>query len=92
MPSLLSTTVDFTESFGSRLRSACSALHGGAEVVGQNISILMPSPCYRDRHDGYIRHYLETGERRIIGHGRIVVGQRKDGSAFSHRTFRWAWR
>ena len=41
----------------------------------------MPSP-YRERHDGYIQHYLDTGERRIIGIGRIVVGQRKNGSTF----------
>jgi len=52
-----------------------------AEATGQNVNILMPSP-YRERHDGYIRHYLKTGERRIIGIGRIVVGQRKDGSTF----------
>src|SRR5262245_62874680 len=52
-----------------------------AEAIGRNVSILMPSP-YRERHDGYIQHYLETGERRIIGIGRIVVGQRKDGSTF----------
>jgi two-component system sensor kinase FixL len=52
-----------------------------AEAIGENVNILMPSP-YRERHDGYIQHYLETGERRIIGVGRIVVGQRKDGSTF----------
>jgi two-component system sensor kinase FixL len=51
------------------------------EALGQNVSILMPSP-YRERHDSYIRHYLETGERRIIGIGRVVVGRRKDGSTF----------
>ncbi len=51
------------------------------EVIGQNVSILMPSP-YHERHDGYIKTYLQTGEKRIIGIGRIVVGQRKDGSAF----------
>lgn len=51
------------------------------EAIGRNVSILMPSP-YRERHDGYIQHYLETGERRIIGIGRIVVGQRKNGSTF----------
>lgn len=52
-----------------------------AEIIGQNISILMPQP-YRDRHDGYVRNYLESGVKRIIGIGREVVGQRKDGSVF----------
>lgn len=51
------------------------------EVAGRNVSILMPSP-YREQHDAYIERYLSTGERRIIGIGRIVVGQRKDGSTF----------
>jgi two-component system sensor kinase FixL len=41
----------------------------------------MPSP-YREDHDGYIDRYLRTGERRIIGIGRVVVGQRSDGSTF----------
>ena len=51
------------------------------EVIGKNIKMLMPSP-YREEHDGYLQHYLETGERRIIGIGRIVVGEREDGSTF----------
>ncbi|HVZ50715.1 MAG TPA: PAS domain S-box protein [Pseudolabrys sp.] len=55
--------------------------HSAAEAVGQNVNILMPAP-YRDSHDGYINRYLATGERRIIGIGRVVVGQRKDGSTF----------
>lgn len=52
-----------------------------SEVIGQNVKILMPSP-YRESHDGYIHRYLSTGERRIIGIGRVVVGERKDGSTF----------
>src|SRR3712207_4449049 len=51
------------------------------DVVGQNVRILMPQP-YREQHDGYMHRYLTTGERRIIGIGRVVVGQRKDGSTF----------
>lgn len=51
------------------------------EVIGENIKILMPNP-YREQHDGYMHRYLRTGERRIIGIGRVVVGQRKDGSTF----------
>src|ERR1700756_5884284 len=52
-----------------------------AEAIGRNVSILMPSP-YRREHNGYMDRYRNTGERRIIGIGRIVVGERKDGSTF----------
>jgi len=51
------------------------------EVIGQNVSMLMPSP-YREQHDGHIQRYMHTGEKRIIGIDRVVVGQRKDGSTF----------
>ncbi|WP_082657562.1 MULTISPECIES: PAS domain-containing sensor histidine kinase [unclassified Sphingopyxis] len=52
-----------------------------AELLGVNVSRLMPSPD-RERHDAYIRRYLETGEKRIIGIGRVVFAERKDGSTF----------
>jgi len=51
------------------------------EIIGRNISMLMPQP-YRDRHDGYVRNYLTTGVRRIIGIGREALAQRKDGTVF----------
>jgi len=51
------------------------------EAIGQNVSVLMPSP-HREAHDGYLQRYYRTGERRIIGLGRVVVGERQDGSTF----------
>src|SRR5262252_4544194 len=55
--------------------------YSAAEVIGKNVKMMMPSP-YREKHDSYMARYLQTGERRIIGIGRVVVGQRKDGSTF----------
>lgn len=52
-----------------------------AEVVGENVSKLMPAPD-KDQHDAYIERYLATGVPRIIGLGRIVKGLRADGSTF----------
>ncbi len=55
--------------------------HLEAGIIGKNISTLMPEPD-RSKHDGYLRHHLETGERRIIGIGRAVTGMRSDGQQF----------
>ena len=58
--------------------------YSGSEVLGKNVKMLMPAP-YREGHDGYLQRYLTTGERRIIGIGRVVVGERRDGSTFPTR-------
>jgi two-component system sensor kinase FixL len=52
------------------------------EIIGKNIRLLMPTGD-RERHDGYLRRFNETGEARIIGIGRVVTGERKDGSTFA---------
>ena len=52
-----------------------------AQMLGQNVSSLMPQPD-RGSHDGYLGRYVTTGERRIIGIGRVVVGMRRDGTTF----------
>jgi PAS domain S-box-containing protein len=52
-----------------------------AEMLGHNVNMLMPEP-YRTQHNQYMQRYLRTGEKRIIGIGREVEGQRKDGTIF----------
>lgn len=86
--SILETTVDAIITIDPRgsiksFNKTAEKLFGypSKEVIGKNVKVLMPEP-YRAEHDDYMDHYLETGERKIIGIGREVTGRRKDGSTF----------
>ncbi len=58
--------------------------YSGPDVVGKNVSILMPSP-HAEKHNDYLARYLATGKRRIIGRGREVIAKKNDGTHFPIR-------
>lgn len=87
--SILDTVMDGVITIDTRglvgmINPAAERIFGytAAEVIGQNVKMLMPEP-YQSEHDGYLQRYRATGEARIIGIGREVQGRCKDGSTFA---------
>lgn len=88
MRAILSTAVDAILTIDEKgiiqsVNAATERMFGfsESEMIGKNVSMLMPSP-YKEEHDGYLSRHNRTGERRIIGIGREVAARRKDGSVF----------
>lgn len=86
--SIVETVIDGIITIDSKgtvqsFNSAAARLFGytPAEIIGSNVNSLMPHP-YAAEHDGYLAHFHDTREARVIGIGREVVGKRKDGTMF----------
>jgi PAS domain S-box-containing protein len=86
--SILDTAVDGIVTIDEQglietFNSAAERMFGysAAEVIGRNVKVLMPPP-YREEHDSYLARYLDTGDKRVIGKGRELIGRRKDGADF----------
>jgi PAS domain S-box-containing protein len=88
MRAIVNTVVDAIITIDDRgtienLNPAAAAVFGytADEIIGRNVKVLMPEP-YRREHDGYLENYLATGQAKVIGIGREVIGLRKNGSSF----------